>query len=117
MKMARKYLGLSSREGLNWGMIRGGMSSVADLFITQMQDFLELGAESRMNTPGLAAGNWQWRMTEGQATAELAETIHEYCRIYGRLNGEAEQEKWEAKRQAEEAAKAAEEAASKEETK
>ena len=105
MKMASKYLGLSSREGLNWGMIRGGMSSVADLFITQMQDFLELGAESRMNTPGLAAGNWQWRMTEGQAAPKLAAKIYEACRMYGRLNAKAEAEK-KAKLEAEEKAKA-----------
>ena len=108
LKMACRYLGLNDEEGFNWGIIRGGMSSVADLFVTQMQDFLGLGAEARMNTPGLLGGNWQWRMSEGAATQELADTIHEYCRIYGRLNGEAEAEKWEAKRLAEEAAKAAE---------
>ena len=107
MKMARKYLGLSSREGLNWGMIRGGMSSVADLFITQMQDFLELGAESRMNTPGLAAGNWQWRMTEGQAAPKLADKIYDACWMYGRLNDELEAEK-KARAEIEEKIKAAE---------
>ena len=93
MKMARKYLGLNSSEGLNWGMMRGGMSSVANLFVAQMQDFLELGAESRMNTPGLAAGNWQWRMTEGQANDKLAAKIYEACWRYGRLNAKAEAEK------------------------
>ena len=108
LKMAYRYLGLNDEEGFHWGIIRGGMSSVADLFVTQMQDFLALGAEARMNTPGLLGGNWQWRMSEGAATQELAETIHEYCRIYGRLNGEVEREKWEAKRLAEEAVKAAE---------
>ena len=93
MKMARKYLGLSSGEGLNRGMIRGGMSSVADLFIAQMQDFLELGADSRMNTPGLPAGNWQWRMTEGQANDKLAAKIYHDCWMYGRLNAELEAER------------------------
>ena len=93
MKMARKYLGLNSSEGLNWGMMRGGMSSVANLFIAQMQDFLGLGAESRMNTPGLAAGNWQWRMAEGQANAKLSAKIYEACRIYGRLNEKLEAER------------------------
>ena len=93
MKMARKYLGLNSAEGLNRGMIRGGMSSVADLFIAQMQDHLGLGAESRMNTPGLPAGNWQWRMTEGQANKKLAEKIWQDCWMYGRLNDELESEK------------------------
>jgi 4-alpha-glucanotransferase len=28
-----------------------------------MQDLLNLGSEARMNTPGQAVGNWQWRLT------------------------------------------------------
>ena len=107
MKMAKKYLGLNSSEGLNRGMIRGGMSSVADLFIAQMQDFLNLGAESRMNTPGLPAGNWQWRMTEGQADKKLAEKIYHDCWMYGRLNAELEAER-KAKAEIEKKIKAAE---------
>ena len=85
MKMAKKYLGLNGGEGLNRGMIRGGMSSVADLFIAQMQDFLNLGAESRMNTPGLPAGNWQWRMTEGQADKKRARPPRQMSRNPPRL--------------------------------
>jgi len=83
--MARKYLGLNDAEGFNWGMIRGGMSSIADTFIVQMQDCLGLGAEGRMNTPGKAAGNWQWRLLPGEATPSLAKKLREYTRIYGRL--------------------------------
>ena len=51
--MAREYLGLHDEEGFNWGVLRGGQSSVADLFIAQMQDYLGLGSEARMNTPGI----------------------------------------------------------------
>ena len=47
--LAVRYLGLNQEEGFHWGMIRGGQSSVADLFIAQMQDYLGLGADSRMN--------------------------------------------------------------------
>lgn len=83
---AVRYLGLNNEEGLCKGIIRGGMSSVSDLFIAQMQDYLELGAESRMNTPGVSAGNWQWRMTDGQASEALAAEIAETARIYGRSN-------------------------------
>ena len=36
--LAVRYLGLNQEEGFHWGMIRGGQSSVADLFIAQMQD-------------------------------------------------------------------------------
>ena len=61
--LAKKYLGLNSAEGFNMGILRGGMSSVADLFIAQLQDWLNLGASARINTPGVPDGNWQWRLT------------------------------------------------------
>lgn len=83
---ARRYLGLSSREGINWGLIRGGMSSVADLFVAQMQDYLGLGAEARINEPGTSEGNWRWRLLPGQLTDELAAKIYDYTKMYGRLN-------------------------------
>ena len=84
VKFARQYLGLNEQEGFNWGILRGGLSSVANLFVAQMQDYLGLGAESRMNTPGILGGNWQWRMKEEQITKELTEKIGEAARIYGR---------------------------------
>ncbi|MBR2131563.1 MAG: 4-alpha-glucanotransferase [Oscillospiraceae bacterium] len=82
---ARRYLGLNSAEGFNWGIIRGGMSSVADTFVAQMQDYLGLGAEGRMNTPGTTGTNWQWRLLHGEATASLARRIYQYTKMYGRL--------------------------------
>ena len=82
---ARKYLGINAQEGFNWGVIRGGMGSVAGTFVAQMQDYLGLGAEARMNTPGTASGNWQWRMLPGEATPGLAKKIHQYTKMYGRL--------------------------------
>ena len=41
--------------------------SAARLAILPMQDLLGLGAESRMNVPGRAAGNWGWRFDWSQA--------------------------------------------------
>lgn len=89
---AKKYLGLNEEEGFCRGIIRGGMSSTADLFIAQMQDYLELGKEARINTPGVLGGNWQWRMEKDALTEKLAEEIHEITRIYGRLNEKAAEE-------------------------
>ena len=83
--MARKYLGLNEAEGFHWGMIRGGMSSVADTFVVQMQDCLGLGAEGRMNTPGTPSGNWQWRLLPGEASPALAKKLFLYTRMYGRI--------------------------------
>ena len=42
-----------------------GWSSLAALAIAPLQDLLNLGAESRMNVPGRATGNWCWRTMEG----------------------------------------------------
>ena len=82
---ARRYLGLNEAEGFHWGVIRGGMASVADTFVAQMQDYLALGAEARMNTPGTASGNWQWRLLPGQANPALAKRIYQCTKMYGRL--------------------------------
>lgn len=93
---AKQYLGINDEEGIVWGIIRGGMSSVAALFITQLQDYLELGSEARMNIPGTLGGNWQWRLKRGEISAELTERIAETTRIYGRSNP-----LWEEKHKAE----------------
>lgn len=85
-RFAEQYLALNAAEGINWGMIRGGMCSPAGIFIAQMQDVLGLSAEGRVNTPGVAAGNWQWRMLPHECSAALAEKLREYTRMYGRLH-------------------------------
>ena len=81
---AKKYLGLNDAEGFNFGVIRGGMGSVAKLFVAQMQDYLELGAGHRMNVPGTLGGNWTWRMLAGEAGEALAARIAGMTKLYGR---------------------------------
>jgi len=81
---AKRYFGLNEEEGFTRGVIRGGMSSVAGLFVAQMQDWLGLGDEARINAPGIPEGNWTWRMRPGAATEELAEEILSITRLYGR---------------------------------
>lgn len=88
LSFARAYLGLSREEGYCAGILRGGLSSPAGLFMAQMQDWLELGAEARMNTPGTLGGlNWRWRMTPGQASAALAARMRAMTSMYGRADG------------------------------
>lgn len=83
---AKAYMGLNQEEGYVWGMIRGGMSSVSDLFVAQMQDYLGLGGEARMNFPGtLSEGNWTWRALPGSYTDDLADRIREMTKLYGRV--------------------------------
>ena len=84
MEMCHKYLGINEEEGLNWGLIRGGMSSVAKLFVAQMQDYLGLGKGSRINQPGKSTGNWTWRMKKDAITDELTDKIAFMTKMYGR---------------------------------
>ena len=81
---AREYLGIGESDGLIAAILRAGMASVADLFVAQMQDWLELGDESRMNTPGLASGNWRWRADKTQLSAQLAKKIGRLTKLYCR---------------------------------
>ncbi|MEG1556972.1 MAG: 4-alpha-glucanotransferase [Oscillospiraceae bacterium] len=82
--LAASYFGLNSAEGENWGMIRGGMNTRANLFVAQMQDYLGLHTDGRMNTPGTVGGNWCWRLKDGDLTEELAAKIAYYTRMFGR---------------------------------
>ena len=82
---AKAYMGLSEEEGYVWGMMRGCMGSVSKLCVIQMQDYLELGGEARMNFPGtLTNKNWTWRAGEGFITPELTRRILQLTRRYGR---------------------------------
>ncbi|QQK07180.1 4-alpha-glucanotransferase [Miniphocaeibacter halophilus] len=77
------YLKLNKEEGYEWGLIRGVWSSVANLAIAQMQDFLCLGEFSRMNKPG-TLGNWKWRVKSNMLTKDLADKIAGLTKLYSR---------------------------------
>ena len=81
---AKLYLHITDDEGMVWGLIRGGMGSVARLFVAQMQDFLELGGEARINRPGTVGGNWEWRLTKQQLKEAPVARIREITKRYGR---------------------------------
>lgn len=81
---AKIYLGAEDAEGVRRALLRAGQGSVAELFIAQMQDYLGLGSESRINVPGVAEGNWRWRMLPSAANAALAREIHALTRAFGR---------------------------------
>lgn len=63
-----QYLGREIVTEANWELIKLTMMSVAHTAIIQLQDLLGAGEESRMNTPGQAEGNWQWRLPAAQLT-------------------------------------------------
>ena len=84
VKYCKEYLALTEEEGYNWGFIRGAWASVADVSIALMQDFLNLGNETRVNFPSTLGGNWRWRIKEGSYNTELADKIYKYTKMYGR---------------------------------
>jgi len=47
-------------------LVNAALHSRAKLAVVPAQDLLGLGSEARMNTPGIAEGNWRWRMTHAQ---------------------------------------------------
>ena len=65
------YLDTYEEYNIVWKCIEKVMSSQSKLSIIQMQDFLELGSEARMNIPGTAYGNWEWRATKDSLSSEL----------------------------------------------
>ncbi|SHJ44097.1 4-alpha-glucanotransferase [Geosporobacter subterraneus DSM 17957] len=78
------YLHLTAAEGYHWGFIRGAWSSVGQLAIAPMQDFLGLGSQHRMNIPSTVGGNWLWRAKKEAFTEELADKIYQLTKRYGR---------------------------------
>ena len=78
-----EYLG-SSAGGIVTALNRAVLGSVAQLAIVPMQDLLELGTVSRMNTPGTVAGNWSWRFDWADVPAGLAERLRRLNWLYGR---------------------------------
>ena len=60
------------------------LQSHAGLVIFPVQDLLGYGADTRMNTPGCAGGNWAFRMTrESLAAIDRKHFLH-LNTIYGR---------------------------------
>ena len=83
---AAQYMCLNEEEGAAWGVIRTAMATPSELCMVQMQDYLELGADARMNFPGTNSGdNWTWRADPGFMTDGLAQKIRSLTGLYGRL--------------------------------
>ena len=73
-------------DSLAGDFIAMAMSSVADLCVIPMQDYLSLGSEARINIPSTLGGNWTWRMQRGQFNEETVREIERVTRLYGRLS-------------------------------
>ena len=85
-RRALDYCGFS---GGDWGgasplFLRAIFASVSDLAIIPIQDFLMYGSDTRINTPGVAKGNWSYRVTKEQLDNANKEFFRSLNRIYKR---------------------------------
>ena len=83
-KALQQKLEAGDRE-IVWAMIRAALASPANTAIVPAQDLLELGSEARMNLPGIAKGNWGWRLRDGVLTQKLAQCLRSLTVECGRL--------------------------------
>ena len=66
-------------------LTRLAWSSRAALAIAPLQDLLNLGREARMNVPGRAEGNWNWRCTEEMLSTSAFHWLLELTRTSNRI--------------------------------
>lgn len=83
----REYLNrpdASNRE-LALELIRLAVSSVAELCVIPMQDYLGLDNRARINQPSTLGKNWKWRMKKSMLTKDVAQKIYHMAALYGRI--------------------------------
>lgn len=74
----------SSPDDISWELIRSAYATVSDYAVATMQDVFSLGESSRMNTPGTASGNWQWRYSKNMLTQDIINKLKNITVLYGR---------------------------------
>jgi 4-alpha-glucanotransferase len=77
------YLGASGEDCVT-DLVRAALMSVADTAIIPFQDILQLGGEARMNIPGTASGNWEWRFSWDMLPDDVAASVRNQLERYGR---------------------------------
>jgi len=78
-----EYAASDGREP-HWDLIRCVLMSSANTTIFPLQDLLGLDSRARMNTPGTAQGNWEWRLLPGQLTTAVSRRMSALCHTYER---------------------------------
>jgi 4-alpha-glucanotransferase len=82
----RWYTGclFGDRNRLRWSVLCALYRSRAGWVVVPMQDILGTGKEGRMNTPGTARKNWEWRMGRGHVHPSIVTELKSMSRRTGR---------------------------------
>ncbi|MFV0503571.1 MAG: 4-alpha-glucanotransferase [Lachnospirales bacterium] len=78
-----RYLNVSG-DDIAWDLIRLCFSTVSEYAIVPVQDVLSLNGSARMNTPGVAVGNWQFRYIDGALNDGMAEGLRYLSKMFDR---------------------------------
>ena len=78
------YHQLADEKDIAKDFIRLCLASVANYAIFPLQDVIGCGSEGRMNTPGVASGNWSFRYLASDLNDELAEELKTLTILFGR---------------------------------
>ena len=84
---ARRYINslYTDYGAFTWDFIRAAQACTADTCIVPLTDYLVKGNEARINHPSTLGTNWQWRLRPNELSHELAKSIYEMTKLYGRL--------------------------------
>ncbi len=82
-RMAQIYFKTDGSE-IHWDLIHAASQSVARFAIWPLQDVLGAGSDERMNRPGIATGNWDWRFDFGRIEPWHARRLREISAVHGR---------------------------------
>lgn len=75
-------------DGIHWAFVRAAVTSVADICVIPMQDWLGLDGDCRMNVPSRADNNWSWRVDKKAFSSEVAEKIAGLIDVADRFPGD-----------------------------
>ena len=79
----RRYMNTDA-SSVSWDFIRTCLGTIAKYAIFPVQDLLKLGSEHRMNTPGTATGNWEFRYRSGLLDEGMAKGLKQMTELFGR---------------------------------
>lgn len=83
LRNVHAYLGADGKK-MPGNLARAAYGSAANLVVLPVQDVLGLATKARMNVPGVATGNWRYRLKAGQLNKEVAMDLDAMVRVFDR---------------------------------
>lgn len=84
LKFCMAYLNVKKKKDIPKFLLRLTWSSVAEIAVAQIQDFLGSDSSARMNTPSTSDSNWQFRTQTDDFNDKLAKKILKLNKLYNR---------------------------------